>query len=195
MYALVRDDTSRLHAIANHPLAAFWIVGHELFNSTPDTWPVPRIVGDILNKNFFSPGEPLSSPPSTPRPEFRTLQSLNPLRGHMSVIHATNFFHLFDEPRQKMIGQGLAALLTPEPGSIIYGSQGGRPEKGFRMEVENAAGTYMFCHDPETWIKLWDGEIFPKGTVEVKAVLVRPEKEDSLGFRFHKLIWSVKRLT
>ncbi|EIN14024.1 hypothetical protein PUNSTDRAFT_59635 [Punctularia strigosozonata HHB-11173 SS5] len=191
---VVFDGWPMQNVVATDVRPAFWMVGHELFNSTPDTWPVPRIVGDVLNQNFLSPAPPFYSPPGTPRPDLRTLHNLNMLRGHVSVIHASNFFHLFDEPRQKMIGQGLAALLTPGPGGIIYGSQGGRFEKGFRMEVENAAGTYMFCHDPETWVKLWDGEIFPKGTVEVKAELVYPEKPDSLGFKFAKLIWSVKRL-
>ncbi|KAI0828239.1 hypothetical protein BC628DRAFT_1337889 [Trametes gibbosa] len=59
-------------------------------------------------------------------------------------------------------------LLSPEPGSIILGVHGGRHEKGFRTETglhsatSVARGHPMFCHSPESWTELWDGQIFKK---------------------------------
>lgn len=29
----------------------------------------------------------------------------------------------------------------------------------------------MFCHSPETWKELWDGQVFEKGTVKVETEL------------------------
>ncbi len=67
----------------------------------------------------------------------------------------------------------MAALLSPEPGSMIFGSHVGRYEKGFRSEraSKSIQRRNMFCHSPESWRALWDGEIFTKGSVRVDALL------------------------
>lgn len=142
---------------------------------------------------------PFEAQPETPVPSLPTLTSLNPLRGHVSVIHASAFFHLFSEERQLQLAKSLAGLLSPEPGSFILGVHGGRPEKGERIESirPNSHGIKMFCHSPESWIELWDGQVFQKGTVKVDARLVPMERKDlnfSAEAKFYLLVWSVTRL-
>lgn len=90
------------------------------------------------------------------------------MRGHVSAIYASAFFHLFPEEKQTLIAQKLAGILSPEPGSMLLGSHGGRATKG----IWTPAGrpNWMFCHSPESWRELWEG-IFGKGKVEVKASL------------------------
>ncbi|KAI0823142.1 hypothetical protein BC628DRAFT_1417830 [Trametes gibbosa] len=163
-----------------HP--EFWALGHKLFKSSQETFPVPFIAGDLS-----------------------ALTSLNPLLGHVSAIHASAFFHLFNEERQLKLAQTLAGLLSPEPGSMILGAHGGLPRKGFRQEsgvVLNLGRVFpMFCHCPESWKELWDGQVFKKGTVKVDAILHETERKDyaalsgiAAGTKFFLLVWSVTRL-
>lgn len=173
-------------------LAEFWDLGHELFRSTPETFPVPFITGDVFDPLILEPVSPLSDTPKTAMPSLNTLSSLNPLRGYVSAIHASSFFHLFNEEKQFKLARALAALLSPEPGSVIFGSHGGLPVKGTRM---NSMGSVSFCHSPESWQKLWDGQIFEPGKVKVEVLLTRPERTDpdKVVERF-LLVWSVTRL-
>ena len=145
---------------------------------------------------------PFYAPPETPVPNLSTLTSLNPLRGHVSAIHASAFFHLFSEEKQLELAKALAGLLSPEPGSLILGAHGGRPEKGERIEYRRPSshGNRMFCHSPESWIEIWDGQVFRKGTVKVDARLVEVERRDldqlalAEQAKFYLLVWSVTRL-
>ncbi|KAI1797519.1 hypothetical protein LXA43DRAFT_877015 [Ganoderma leucocontextum] len=181
-----------------HP--EFWDLGHKLFRSTPETFPVPFLPGDAFDPAFLEATGPFYSPPSEPRPDLSTITSLNPLRGHVSAIHASAFFHLFDEEKQLQLAKALAGLLSPEPGSMLLGAHGGRPEKGLRVEMSrsNSHGITMFCHSPESWVELWDGQVFEKGTVKVDAGLVEIKRPDlthvSEETKFYFLWWSVTRL-
>ena len=127
------------------------------------------------------------------------LTSLTSLQGHVSVIHIGAFFHLFDEEKQTQLARILAGLLSPEPGSMIFGGHEGRAEKGYRVEGGMRRGTYMFCHSPESWKELWDGKVFSKGTVEVEAILVERPRADvnpdaAEDAHFYHMVWSVMRL-
>ncbi|KAI0374559.1 hypothetical protein BV20DRAFT_1049336 [Pilatotrama ljubarskyi] len=185
-----------------HP--EFWELGHKLFKSTPETFPIPFIPGDAFDPQHLEPVPPSYSPPGTPVPRLSTLTSLNPLRGHISAIHASAFFHLFTEEQQARLARALAGLLSPEPGSMILGSHVGRPEKGLRLEGGQPSSTRtapMFCHSPESWRELWDGEVFKRGTVKVAAILQEREGRDLQdlpgfipGTRLYLLTWSVTRL-
>ncbi|EMD41568.1 hypothetical protein CERSUDRAFT_110117 [Gelatoporia subvermispora B] len=177
----------------------FWQLGHELYRSTPETFPVPFVAGDAFDPTFLAPVAPFTAPPPAPRPDLRALTTLTPLLGHVSFIHAFAFFHLFDEAKQAQLARAVAGLLSPEPGSMIFGGHGGRPEKGYRTESGTRRGTYMFCHSPESWKELWDGQVFPKGTVEVDAFLVERPRADvnpnaAEDARFYHMVWSVTRL-
>lgn len=153
--------------------------------------------GDAFNSALIEPREPFYSKPPTPRPSgLGSLKSLTPLQGHVSAIHASSFFHLFSEEKQLLLAKQLATLLSPESGSIIFGSHGGRSVKGLRTEVVNTRGGHTFCHSPESWKGLWDGQIFEKGSVKVDAKLIEygPGPTGPPLIIQHWLVWSVTRL-
>jgi hypothetical protein len=139
-----------------------------------------------------------TGPPEGPALDLCSLTSLNPLHGQVFTIHASSFFHLFSEARQLHVAQALAGLLSPEPGSVIFGQHIGKADKGF---VTSPMGDHqMFCHSPASWAQLWDGVVFEKGVVDVKAKLVQTGWEDpdayqsAIFVKFTVLTWSVTRL-
>ncbi|KZT13254.1 uncharacterized protein LAESUDRAFT_719592 [Laetiporus sulphureus 93-53] len=187
------------NAIASDLQPEFWELGHRLFRDTPETFPVPFIPGDAFNTSFLKPVPPLYSPPETPVPALSSLTTLTPLLGHVSAIHASSFFHLFDEAQQLQLARSVAGLLSPAPGSMIFGEHGSLPEKGYRTEQlrPNAMRASMFCHSPDSWKEIWDGQVFEKGTVEVKAVLKEWDRGNlniTPGAKAWKMAWSVTRL-
>ncbi|KAH9921431.1 uncharacterized protein B0H18DRAFT_880126 [Fomitopsis serialis] len=196
----VADGFPVANAIGSDLYAAFWDLGHKLFNDSPETFPVPFLAGDAFSPSFLQQSPPSHSPPPTPAPSLEERGTLTPLLGHVSAIHASSFFHLFKEAQQAALARSLAGLLSPAPGSVIFGAHGGRSRKGLRGEV--ARGLWraepMWCHDPESWRALWDGDVFEKGTVRVEAVLkeghARWEGVSEDGGRPGSLIWSVTRL-
>jgi hypothetical protein len=164
--------------------AEFWDLGHKLFKSTPSSFPVRFLAGDALDPSFLPSLPPLYSPPSGMAPSLNSLTSLAPLHGRTSVIFAASFFHLFGEEKQLHVAKALAGLLSPEPGSIIFGLHIGQPEPGTK-------GRSMFCHSPESWGKLWDGQVFKQGSVTVEA---RLKVMEMFGESHHLMYWSVKRV-
>ncbi|KAG5350701.1 hypothetical protein C0989_009628 [Termitomyces sp. Mn162] len=166
---------------------------HRLLLSTPETFPAAFIQGDAFDTTTISPREPfyaLEEPAPLDLP-LKSLTSLTPLQGRLNVIHASSFFHLFDEAEQLRLARQLATLLSPAPGSMIFGSHKGREEKGFRDAVRSRS---MFCHSPETWKELWDGQVFKKGAIKAKAILHQIEREDAPGEKPFLISWAVTRL-
>lgn len=188
MYCKLTIILSRLY-VAHHT-EDFWNIGHETFRSTPETFPVPFVKGDVFDSSNLEVHPPLDGAPETPMPALNSLVSLDPLRGHVSVIYAAALFHLFNEEKQLGLACALASLLSFEPGSIIFGYQAGK----FAKEVIIDHGT-MFFHSPESWKELWDGKVFGKGKVEVEAFLkpIEPSMVGSFG-QGQWLVWSVTRL-
>ena len=168
-------------------------MGHKLFKSTPESFPVPFIAGDAFDPQFLAPSPILSVLPTAPLPRLNTLTSLTPLVGCISAIHASAFFHLFSEEKQLDMAKRLASLLSSEPGSMIFGGHVGLPEKGHR-DRKNSHQIFMFCHSPESWKDLWENQVFAPGQVKVEAILQdsvrisRPNEKNSF------LVWSVTRL-
>jgi hypothetical protein len=134
------------------------------------------------------------NPPSAPRPDLKELTtSLNPLRGHVSAIHAAALFHLFSEEQQLHLARALAGLLSPEPGSIIFGEHVTQPVTGRHRMSDDKLDT-MFTYNPESWESLWKG-IFEEGTVRVETVMREVSKPDFTRVdHFYRLSWSVTRL-
>jgi hypothetical protein len=142
---------------------------------------------------------PTGDPPSGSAPDLRSLTSLNPLHGRAFAIHASALFHLFDEEKQLHLARALAGLLSPEPGSMIFGLHRGAPEKkGYEPPIMRG-GHRLWCHSPESWTELWDGLVFEKGVVKVQTKLVHMERKNlkpdapqnsTLTF----MVWSVTRL-
>jgi len=154
--------------------------------------------GDALDLNFIPPREPFYESPKASRPPLDSLTSLGPLQGHISAIHVSSLFHLFDEAKQVELARQLASLLSPLPGSTIFGVHSGRTEKGYATETA-FEGIAMFCHSPETWTELWNGEVFRRGSVRVDAKLVEVSRPDLLAYGHAKaaykmMSWSVTRL-
>jgi hypothetical protein len=155
------------------------------------------VAGDAFDPNIIEPlDQPFYAPPTTLRPSnLQQLKSLTPLQGHISAIHASSFFHLFDDEKQKVLAHRLASLLSPEPGSIIFGCQRGMEVKTVTNDLINFD---MCCHSPESWKDLWDGGVFKQGTVRVQAELTaysaRTDVSTSSGAKLYYLDWSVTRL-
>ncbi|TFK50836.1 hypothetical protein OE88DRAFT_1659936 [Heliocybe sulcata] len=190
----VADGYPIRNVIASDLRPEYWELGHELFRSTPQSLPVPFVAGDAFDSEFLTPTQPTYSPPTTPVPDLQSVTALTPLIGHVSAVHASAFFHLFDEAGQFELAQRMASLLSPQPGSIIFGSHRGLPQKGMRT---NARGQQSFAHSPESWDELWNGSIFEKGRVRVDARVVqvdRPDLNRPTGGGHYLLEWSVTRL-
>ncbi|TFK40028.1 hypothetical protein BDQ12DRAFT_680236 [Crucibulum laeve] len=166
----VADGWSVENVIGSDLRKEFWEYGHDLFKSSPTSFPAAFVGGDAFE--LISPRPPFYTEPETSRPNLQDLSSLTPLQGHISAIHASFFFHLFSEEKQSELACRVATLLSTTPGSFIFGSHLGLPEKGFRTAVDSKHCQYiMFCHSPETWKELWDGQIFKKGSVRVDTKL------------------------
>ncbi|KIJ16055.1 hypothetical protein PAXINDRAFT_113814 [Paxillus involutus ATCC 200175] len=169
----------------------FGDLAHKLFRTTPETFPGNFIPGDAFDPATLSVVQPFEAVPDYPEPDLKTLTSLNPLHGRISAIHASNFFHLFGESKQSHLAHALAGLLSPIPGSIICGGHCALPEKGTSVQSFFDTSVEVFCHSPQTWTEMWDGVVFPKGSVQVDAHLVELDVE---GHKYSYMRWSVKRL-
>ncbi|KAJ7267475.1 hypothetical protein C8J57DRAFT_366791 [Mycena rebaudengoi] len=166
---LVSDGFPMQNVIASDLSAEFWHCGHELFKSTPATFPAAFISGDVFDTNFIQPAGPWTSPPLSAHPSLPSLTTLTPLNGHVSAMHVSRLFHLFDEPMQLALARVLVGLLSPLPGSVIFGEHIAKEHKG-NIEMDLHGSGKTFCHSPESWTKLWL-ELFPEGTVQVEAKL------------------------
>ena len=183
-------------------LAEFADLGHKLFRTTQEKYPIAFVAGDVFDSKHLDVVPPLASAheptgrSEDPIPDLRSLTSLNALRGRVFAIHASLFFHLFGQEKQLYVAHALAGLLSPEPGSVIFGLHLGSPEKGF-VESPTRRDHQIFCHSPESWTQLWDGLVFGKGMVNVQAKLVqmeRKESDESQAQTVTVLVWSVTRL-
>ncbi|KAF5342837.1 hypothetical protein D9758_013377 [Tetrapyrgos nigripes] len=188
-----------------HP--EFWTLGHELFKSTPESFPVPFILGDALDDAFIPdclPFDTETHKPLTEKPSQTTLasaKSLAPLQGHVSAVHASALFHLFVEEQQRVLAKKLASLLSPEPGSVIFGFQLGASEA---KEITNIREEKIFLHSEDSWTRLWVGKegegelegVFPKGMVQVDVRLynLKPTTGGTTSSDLDLLVWSVERI-
>ncbi|KAG2154061.1 hypothetical protein DEU56DRAFT_726242 [Suillus clintonianus] len=173
--------------INNH----FLELSHELFKTTPASYPGCLLPGDVFDPEFLSIVAPSDDISPVPDIDLSSLKSLNTLHGRISAINAAAFFHLFNEENQLHLARALAGLLSAQPGSVICGGQTGALEKG--VVTANIGGSVhrLFCHSPQTWTSLWDGEVFEKGTVRVETELVKIPIYDR---EYLIMSWSVTRL-
>lgn len=170
-------------------MIAFSELGCKLFKSSFE--PILFIPGDIFDPAFLSISQPARFVPESAIPDFQTLRSLNDLRGHVGIIHASKLFHLFDEQKQLELARALGGLLSCEPGSTICGTHSIALEKGIVHHTVLGIDISCFCHSRETWMSLWDGIVFKKGEVKVETTT---STVDVGGVTFRLLHWSVTRL-
>ncbi|KAI0320559.1 hypothetical protein OF83DRAFT_1052908 [Amylostereum chailletii] len=189
----IADGYPAQNVVASDLYQEFWDLGQKLFNTTHKMYPVTFVAGDAFDPVHLETVSPFTtaSPPTTSRPILGELKSLNPLRGHVSAIHASSFFHLFDEDGQQRLAHAVAGLLSPEPGSMVFGQHAGLPHKGFRTSTLLAREG--FCHGPDSWRELWDGKVFAKGTVKVETELTEAERPERAS-KSYWLAWKVTRL-
>ncbi|EIW79526.1 hypothetical protein CONPUDRAFT_58142 [Coniophora puteana RWD-64-598 SS2] len=168
----------------------FLELGHEMFGTTPETFPAHMLQADVFDPAHLAPSAPATEPVERIA-NLKDAKTLNDLRGQVSVLHASKLFHLFEEDKQLELAKQLAVLLSAEPGSVICGAQGGHHVKGKRATRTWSTEFEYFCHSPESWDELWNGQVFEKGTVRTDAVL-RPY--GSLDGELMFLEWSITRL-
>lgn len=80
---------------------------------------------------------------------------LGALEGKMTLIHASNFFHLFDWDEQVRIGRNLVRLMQPGASDrVIFGRHIGRRHAGTMVSARSGGTRYL--HDLGSFQKLWD---------------------------------------
>ncbi|KAE9408442.1 hypothetical protein BT96DRAFT_913991 [Gymnopus androsaceus JB14] len=164
----IADGFPAENIIASDIRAEFWQFGHDLFNSSASTLPVTFIPGDVFDSSFISIQPPLKTLP-TAEVESISLQSLlqaepkslNPLRGHISAIHTSAFFHLFNKDEQVVIAKKLASLALPSSGI-----------DNIRLAIW---GALFYSHSPESWKKMWEEEVFGMEEGEEGTCMIQVE--------------------
>ncbi|KAG7093674.1 hypothetical protein E1B28_007333 [Marasmius oreades] len=188
----VMDGVPVSRVIGSDLHSDFWELGHELFGTTPITFPAAFIAGDAFDSAFISARGPVTTNDADMQkvPDLQSLTSLIPLQGRISAIHASSVFHLFNEEKQVDLARAIASLLSSQSGSLIFGVQLGQEVAGVREFVRRPTDqTMRFIHSPESWKKLWDGNVFPAGSVQVEAKLVPINLKDT-GVDGSILVWS-----
>ncbi|OAX31099.1 hypothetical protein K503DRAFT_645273, partial [Rhizopogon vinicolor AM-OR11-026] len=66
-----------------HP--ELWNLGHELYNTSPDTFPAHFVGGDAFKPEILTVAPPSTRTTGTPSPDLNNLTSLNPLHGRVSA--------------------------------------------------------------------------------------------------------------
>lgn len=191
----------------------FFDLGHKLYKTTPETFPLAFFEGDIFQTEFATNADSESTPNLNivsprvdgPIPDLHMLKNLGELKGKISVINASAFFHLFDHEKQRELAHLMNELLSPQPGSMMLGGQGGAiTAQVLPSHISKVVG----LHSPETWKELLTGSggPFKPSDVEFRACL-EPFSLERLGItapttqtgdsntgQGYWLLWSVKRL-
>ncbi|KAG9317889.1 hypothetical protein JVU11DRAFT_2118 [Chiua virens] len=90
----------------------FFGVGHALFRTTPETYPIRFVVGNVFDPNLLQIVPPFDHPSSTGKPDLSTLTSLNPLSGRCAVIYAARFSYLFFRGKPTSSGESIGRILV-----------------------------------------------------------------------------------
>ena len=121
---------SRLYGTDLH--ASFLEIGFELFRDR-DTLGATFAAGDML-----APADP----------------ALAPLRGKATIVHASNFLHLFAWDGQVTAGKRMVGFLRDgTKDAMIFGGQIGSVKAG---EFAPAGRGKRYWHDAESFQRLWD---------------------------------------
>ncbi|EGN92922.1 hypothetical protein SERLA73DRAFT_190280 [Serpula lacrymans var. lacrymans S7.3] len=190
---LVVDGYPPNKVIASDLCSEFWDIGKKLFKADAEGDKIRFIQEDITEldpkalESMPSPDNTLAAP-----------NTLSDLHQRCSVIHISYVFHFFSKEQQYNLACTLASLLSPKPGSIIFGAQVGLAEAGERT---SAMGYKTFGQCPLSWKELWVGEggVFSADAAECEAKLFEPEPKDAItpnpiDKKPYLLKWSVKRL-
>ncbi|KAL0573935.1 hypothetical protein V5O48_008004 [Marasmius crinis-equi] len=172
----------------------FWKWGHELFNTSPETFPAAFIVGDVLDEKIIS-GRGISPSPSSsstsPRPvDLRILTSLTPLHGRISVIQVSNIFHFYPEDKQLELARALVSLLLPQRGSMIFGMQRAAAEGEEPGFLRNPNGNVVFTRSVQGLKGFWEGVFRDAGVeLQVDAWKVGKEETEIGSYGVDMVVW------
>ena len=123
------------------------------------------------------------------------------------------FLKLFSEQDQHRLARALGSLLSPERGSILFGTHVALPSKGILSGRISERDVHMFCHDPMSWKEMWvgqstdqnsstlgvdpannpDGAVFSPDSVTLDTTLV-PTKSEAGDHWMWFMVWSITRL-
>ncbi|KAK0459000.1 uncharacterized protein EV420DRAFT_1270099, partial [Desarmillaria tabescens] len=98
------------------------------------------------------------------------VQSLDQHTGRVTVIHATVFFHLFNDKQQLQLGKIMAILLSLTPVTMLFGTHSSLRLKASTKCLSPGATAVVTCF--ATYLKHDDfcrTRKFPKGAVGVEA--------------------------
>jgi hypothetical protein len=124
-------DPARLYGTDLHP--EYLDLGFELFNDRERFGPDSFIAANLLDPND---------------------QGSNKMDGKVTVMHAANFFHLFDWDEQVVVAARMIRFLKPgTTNAVIIGGMIGSVKPG---AFTSPNGHTRYLHDPETFQRLWD---------------------------------------
>ena len=128
-------DSARLYGTDLH--AEFIELGYEQFRDR-ETLKATLVAGDIL----------------LPDEEYAACEMAHKFDGRMTIVHASNFFHLFSWKSQLLICERIVRFfrlsLSPETPAVLFGTHMGSLKPG---EIEMFS---IFLHDKATFQSLWD---------------------------------------
>ncbi|KAK0382825.1 hypothetical protein NLU13_9920 [Sarocladium strictum] len=79
---------------------------------------------------------------------------LNALRGKVTIIHASSFFHLFNWVQQLGIGKRLVSFIKPgTTNALVFGRQMGARKPG---SPRGHARSSVYLHNESSFQRLWD---------------------------------------
>jgi len=77
------------------------------------------------------------------------------LHGKVTLVHASNFFHLFSREQQVQAAVRITRFLKPgTTDAVIFGGQLGSLEPGGMKSAQS--GNTLYGHDPQSLQTLWD---------------------------------------
>ncbi|KAH7068255.1 hypothetical protein BKA63DRAFT_423186 [Paraphoma chrysanthemicola] len=127
---LISDGAPPENVFASDVKKEFWDIGQDLF-----------LDKDSLNVKFIS-ADAL---------DFDS--DLKELDGKLNLVLAHSFFHLFSWDDQIKAAKRVVQLLKPEPGVMVFGRQGAKPDAGSFAKINKVHTAYW--HNVESWEKLW----------------------------------------
>lgn len=155
----------------------YYDLGHQLFRTTPDTYPFSFIPGDVfdLASQLFE-----TRPNTEALSPLRSLTSLAPLHSRVSVLHASSVIHLFPPEKQQRLAHIFASLLSPSSGSIIVGKQLATKSGINEWDFRNAVGC-AWSYSVSAWRDLWMGDKGPFKPEEVDAQVLESSLPADIG--------------
>jgi hypothetical protein len=152
---------------------------------------------DLLNQEYVTPGSPAKDAPDL-APDLVSLSSLNQLRGQVTAAHAAALFHLLSEEQQLALAMSLGSLLADVSGATIFGWSTGLAEVGYNEFEGTVSHPRQFCHSPSSREELWNGVVFPRGSVKVEARIMDFNYDVGVrlkgGIPLKRLEWAVRRI-